>query len=246
MVRSAGTDGRGLWRRRLLPNVTAFGSGISTASNPPTGPRATVVRSLRRSSETISCVGVRAPERTAAMRPSRHESPPYTALSSALASPVDTSTRLIVPNPSWFRVKTIDDPSGDHAYDRWPRPHDGSPCSSASSTRGFASLPSAAATQRFSHPVSSDRYASRVPSGEKRGCCTLTPAPPATTRASPDPSASRMTMRPSSHGMAGMSHSCHTTRVLSGDHDGSKQKSAAVDSLAGHAEPSRGATATCC
>ena len=47
-------------------------------------------------------------------------------------------------------------------------------------------------------------------------------------RRSPDPSASRTTMRPSSHGIAGTSHSCHTTRRPSGDHDGSKQKSASA------------------
>src|SRR5690348_2466330 len=42
-------------------------------------------------------------------------------------------------------------------------------------------------------------------------------------------------MRLASHGIAGTSHSCHATHAPSGDHVGSKQKSAVLDNGCGHA-----------
>lgn len=52
-------------------------------------------------------------------------------------------------------------------------------------------------------------------------------------------------MRLSSQGMAGTSHSAQATRLLSGDHAGSKQKSAPAERRTGHGSASASqATAT--
>ncbi|MCZ7530387.1 MAG: hypothetical protein M5U31_08575 [Acidimicrobiia bacterium] len=115
-----------------------------------------------------------------------------------------------------------------------------------------ASDPSGEQVWMFIHPSRSLTYASRVPSGEKRGCSTasgvarVAAAPSASTPATAvvGPSGQRQTtMRESSHGMAGKSHSCQVRSAPSGDQHGSKAKSER-EQITGVAGPVTAATAT--
>ena len=221
--------------------VTSSGSGIG-ASPMATGPIATVRRAACSTpSWTTSCVGVRPPVRTAAMRAPHHEMPWWTARPSCWtpASGVHTTS---APKPCSLRHTTSAEPSGDHAKLRCPGPHVGPPCSRASSSATV--VPAArSSTVRLSQPPSSERNARRSPVGANRGCCTCTPGPPATVRPGP-PATDAITMRLESQGMAGTSHSCHATDALSGDHPGSITKSAEPDSRR-TTPPSMVATSTC-
>ena len=67
------------------------------------------------------------------------------------------------PKPSSLRLSTMAAPSGDHANDRWPGPHDGSACSCGSSTSGTGAPPSPAArAHTFIQPSASDDERQRV------------------------------------------------------------------------------------
>ena len=81
--------------------------------------------------------------------------------------PTGTTTRR--PKPSSLRFTAMAVPSGDHANERWPGPHDGSACSCGSSSTGCADVPSAGASHTFIQPRSSDTYASESSTGENRG-----------------------------------------------------------------------------
>ena len=63
------------------------------------------------------------------MRSPCHDRPPCAPLPNWRLSPVATSTMFTDPKPSSLRQNTMRSPSGDHAYERCPSPHDGSPCS---------------------------------------------------------------------------------------------------------------------
>ena len=109
--------------------LTGSGSTRPAASNPATGPRASSTRVPVPGSTVTTCVGVTAPLRTHAMRPPTHESPPCTPRDSSRTSPLATSSTHSRPKPCSLRQNATWLPSGDHANDRCPGPHDGSPCS---------------------------------------------------------------------------------------------------------------------
>ena len=160
--------------------VTGVGSGRSTASSSPGAPLASTRRSPVGWS-TVSCGAVRPPERTHAI-PSRPQSRPACHPRDSSRAPPPSSDMLTRrPNPSSLRFTAIAAPSGAHANDRCPGPHEGSACSRASSTNGRAGAPSAGAIHTFIQPRSSETYA-RVPStGENRGWPTAIASPPAIT-----------------------------------------------------------------
>ncbi len=80
---------------------------------------------------TVIAGGVRAPDRAATM-PCGPQSSEWCQLfassrtsSSAAAFAPDTGTAISRPKPSSFRQIAIDEPSGDHANERWPGDHVG-------------------------------------------------------------------------------------------------------------------------
>ena len=133
-------DRRTVVGRPCRPRWARAGRATRTR-RPARAQRRCAIRPTSRTRRSES--GYERPSARRRARSPRHDRPPCTPLGRARATArVAMSTRRSEPNPSSLRVNTIDEPSGDHANERWPSPHDGSPCSSCSSTTGLASDPS--------------------------------------------------------------------------------------------------------